>query len=251
MKRSLIEIVQEILSDMVSDQVNSIDDTEEAAQVASIVRSTYFEMIGNRNWPHLRKLIRLDAALDTTKPNYLKVPENVKEIAGFNYEAVNVNSGEVVPKDVKYKTPEEFMVYINNRNRTNANIEIVEDFSGVKLAIFNNAAPSFYTSFDDVYVVTDSYQVDYDTTLQSNKSQCVAYVNPTWVNNDDYIPDLPIEAFPALIEEAKSVAFFVIKQMVNQKAEQKASRQQRWLSRKAWKVHGGVEYPNYGRRGRR
>ena len=35
--------------------------------------------------------------------------------------------------------------------------------------------------------------------------------------------------------------------MANQKAEQKAARQQRWLSRKAWRIEGGIEYENYGR----
>jgi len=39
--------------------------------------------------------------------------------------------------------------------------------------------------------------------------------------------------------------------MANQKAEQKAGRQQRWLSRKAWRAKGGILYENYGRKGRK
>ena len=39
--------------------------------------------------------------------------------------------------------------------------------------------------------------------------------------------------------------------MVNEKAEQKATRQNRWLARKAWRAHGGVRYDDYGRRGRK
>jgi hypothetical protein len=74
---------------------------------------------------------------------------------------------------------------------------------------------------------------------------------PKWVHMDDAIPDLPEEAFAALEEEAKSTAFVAIKQMANQKAEQKAARQNRWLSRKAWRAHGGIQYENYGRKGRR
>ncbi len=38
-KPNLLEIVQEILSDMTSDVVNSIDDTDEAGQVAAALRA--------------------------------------------------------------------------------------------------------------------------------------------------------------------------------------------------------------------
>ena len=38
-----------------------------------------------------------------------------------------------------------------------------------------------------------------------------------------------------------------LKQAPDQKAEQEAVRQRNWLSRKAWKVKGGIHYPNYGR----
>ena len=72
-----------------------------------------------------------------------------------------------------------------------------------------------------------------------------------WIHEDSAVPSLPSEAFSGFLEEAKSTAFFVLKQMANQKAEQKAGRQQRWLSRKAWRTAGGVRYEDYGRKGRR
>ncbi|MNE83170.1 hypothetical protein D3C80_1799620 [compost metagenome] len=40
---------------------------------------------------------------------------------------------------------------------------------------------------------------------------------------------------------------FKLKQMADSKAEQEARRQQTWLSRKAWRVAGGIKYPDYGR----
>ncbi len=42
MRRTLLDMVQEILSDMDSDEVESIDDTVEAEQVVSILKSTYY-----------------------------------------------------------------------------------------------------------------------------------------------------------------------------------------------------------------
>lgn len=247
MKKSLLEIVKDILNDLDGDEVNSINDTIESQQVAQIVRSSYEEMIGNRNWPHLRKLMQLDSLSDSSKPNYLQMPEGLKELVTFRYDRFTLTNTKSQIQDIKYLDPDAFLRMISLRDSTSTSVTQVTDFSGVKLLIVNDQPPTYWTSFDDVYIVTDSYDSGVDTTLQSSKTQCVAYVEPTWTHADDAIPDLPSEAFPALVEEAKSTAFFVLKQMANQKAEQKATRQQRWLSRKAFRAKGGVKYPNYGR----
>lgn len=251
MKMSLLQMVQDILNDMDSDEVNDIDDTVESAQVAQTIKTCYFEMIGNRNWPHLRKLITMDNYGDPAFPNYLVCPDNVKQLEFFKYEKHKDGETKLDYQEVFWKEPEAFLRYTNSRNSTNSNVQQVTDVSGVKMLILNDVAPTYWTSFNDVNIVTDSFDEAVDTTLQGSKTQCMAYVNPTWVHDNDAIPDLPIEAFPALLAEAKSTCFFNIKQMANQKIEQKANRQQRWLSRKAWKVKGGVEYPDYGRKSRR
>lgn len=246
-KRTLLEIVQEILNDLDSDTVNSIDDTVEASQVASIVRATYHEMISNRNWPHLKKIAKL-SALGLTYPNYLQIPDRVKELVSFKYDTIKDGETRVQYRDVKWKYPEEFLELIYTRNSDNSNIEQIQDFSGVVLLIQNDKTPEYWTTFDDKYIVCDSYDSAVDDSLKANKTQAIYYQGPVWVHTDGAYPDLPDEAFSALVEEAKSTAFLVLKQMANQKAEQKASRQQRWLSRKAWKVQGGIRTPNYGRK---
>lgn len=250
-KMTLLEMVQDILNDMDADEVNSINDTVEAAQVAQIIKTCYFEMMSNRNWPHMKNLVQLPSAGDTTKPNYLKLPDNLKQMEFLKYECRKEVTDKSEMKALEFKEPDDFLRYISQRNSLNTNIQTVTDFSGVSLLIQNDKAPTYWTSFDDVYIVTDSYDSSLDTTLQESKTQCLAYLYPSWTKQDSFIPDLPIEAFPALLEESKSTAFITLKQMVNQKAEQKASRQQRWLSRKAWRSHGGVRYQDYGRKGRR
>lgn len=251
MKMSLLELVQDILNDLDSDEVNTINDTVEAQQVANIVKTCYFEIVGNRNWPHLKKLIQLDASGDVAKPNYLKLPETVKELIFFKYETQKATDTKIVLTEMKYKEPDDFLRFVSSRNTDNANVDIITDFSGTKLFILNNTAPTYWTSFDDEWMVTDSYDSAVDTTLQKAKTQCQAVVEPAWLPEDDFVPDLPTEAFSSLLEESKSTAFFVLKQMANQKAEQKATRQSRWLSRKAWSAKGGVLYPDYGRKSRR
>lgn len=250
-KMTLLEIVQDILNDMDSDIVNSIDDTIESQQVAQIVKTCYHEIINNRNWPHLRKLIQLDAVNDLSKPTYLKIPNEMKELVFFKYETQKDDVTKIEQKEIRYKEPDAFLRYISQRNSDQPQTIEVVDFSGVRLLINNNAAPQFWTSFDDLHIVCDSYDAAVDDTLKQSKTQALAYMEPVWEHLNDAIPDLPSEAFSSLLEEAKSTAFFSLKQMVNVKSEQKANRQKTWLSRKAWRAHGGVQYADFGRKGRR
>jgi len=250
-KLSLLEIVKDILNDLDSDEVNSINDTIESQQVAQIVKTCFFELIGNRNWPHLRNLIQLDSAGDVSKPNYLHMPVGVKEIVFFKYDCLTVANPKTRLTEIKWKEPDAFLRMISTRDSTVSSVTSVIDFSGSKLLIINDQPPQYWTSFDDEYIITDAYDVAVDSALQKSKTQCLAYVDPLWVHTDAAIPDLPSEAFPALLEEAKSTAFLALKQTANQKAEQKATRQSRWLARKAWAAHGGIQYENYGRAGRK
>lgn len=250
-KLTLLEIVQDILNDMDSDKVSSINDTVESDQVAQIVKTCYFELIGNRNWPHLQKLIQLQESGDLAKPNYLVLPDNLKEVTFIKYEKQGLGDSRIVQQDVKYKYPDDFLRYVSGRNSTAGYVDTIVDYNGSKLLIVNNQPPTYWTSFDDVHLVTDAYDAAIDDTLKSSKTQCLAFIEPSWTSSDVFIPDLPMEAFPLLLAESKSTAFIVLKQMANQKAEQKATRQSAWLSRKAWKAHGGVRYDDYGRKARR
>lgn len=251
MKQTLLEIVKDILNDMDSDEVNSISDTVESMQVAQIVKSCYLEMMSNRDWPHLRILGQANHSGTPEKPTHLKLPENVKELVFFRYDKSNNESGKIDYKDIIYKHPDDFLRLVSSVNPATPNVKVVQDFSGVSLVIKTNRAPLYWTSFDDQYIVCDSYDSGVDDALKKAKTQCLMYLMPGWEMLDDHVPFLPAEAFSALIEEAKSTSFLALKQMANEKAEQKATRQQRWLSRKSWQAKGGVRYDDYGRRGKK
>lgn len=250
-KLTLLEMVQDILSDMNSDEVNSINETTEALQVAQIIKSTYFELLDGKNWPHLRKLLPLDASGDNTRPVYMKVPELIKELEWIEYDCKKITETRDNWKTIRYVTPDEFVRRTSRYNSDSDDVVGITDFSGVKLLIKNNAAPEFYTSFDDEWVVFNSYDMLVDTTLQGSKTRCSAYVSPGWQMLDTFIPDLPSEMFSALLAEAKSTAFLYIKQAANQKAEQQAQRQRARMSRRAFQVAGGIRLPAYGRRPRK
>lgn len=246
---TLLRIVQDVLSDMSSDEVNSVSDTSEALQVANIVRATYRAMLSNRNWPHTRRTLRLTSYGGSSYPTHMVLPSNVKEVISLNYNKVKLGETKLNYKPVYWKEPEEFLRYTNYRNNDNSNVDIITDPSGVQLLIINDKAPEYYTSFNDVDIVMDSYDSDVETNLQQSKTQLLCYINLDDLEiDDDAIPDLPQEAFMALVEEVKSRASIKIGDEPDIKSEEEARRQQRWNARKSWRVSGGIRFPNYGRK---
>lgn len=252
MKKTLLEMTRAILNEMDSDDVNSISDTVEAMQVAQIIQGCFQEMVSNRNWPSNKKLAQVHHSGTPERPTHLKLPENTTEMIFFRYNKTKKeDENDVQYQEVHYRHPDEFLRLVSSRNEETRNVKRVVDHSGISLIIKTNQAPMYWTSFDDEYIVCDGYDSEVDDALKKSKTQCLVYSLPEFKMLDDYVPELPIEAFAALIEESKSTAFLTLKQMANEKAEQKANRQQRWLSRKAWRTKGGVRYEDYGRRSRK
>ena len=251
MKRDLLDMVQEILSEMDSDEVDSIDDTVESEQVVSILKSSYYAMMSNRDWPHLRRSIQIEGIGDTTKPTHMRVQDNVKELCFIKYNKEKDGATKKDYSGVDYLQPDKFLHKTNQEDSSSAVVDTITDTGGIEVLVRNDRSPSYYTSFDDEYIVFDSYDNAVDTTLQEAKVQSMAYVVPAWTSSDTFIPDLPDDAFTALVEEAKSRAMLRLKQQPDSKAEQEAGRQNRWLARKARRVNGGIQYPNYGRAGRK
>ena len=250
-KQTLLEMVQDILSDMNDDEVNSITDTLEGLQVAQIIKSTYDELIAGKNWPHLRTLMTLQASGDTTKPTHMKLPEDIKELESVSYDKQKLADTKIKQDLVKYLDPDAFLRLTNDRDSSDADTLTVTDFSGVKVLVKTDVAPQFWTSFDDINLVFDSYDKVVDSTLQSAKTQCMAFRLPVFSIVDTHIPNLPLEAFPMLLAEAKSACFARLKEAPDAKSEQQATRQKNWMSRKAWNAAGGIKFPDYGRRNRK
>jgi len=251
MKYTLLEMVQEILSDMDSDEVNGIGDTVEAEQVATIVKSTYMALMSTRDWPHLRKGITISSFGATATPTHMSLPEATKEVCFINYNTIGFGESKKDYKEMVWLEPDDFIRRSNTEDSTKSYVQTVTDPSGIELFVRNDRAPRYYTSFNDQDVVFDAFDNTVDTTLQESKIQAQAYIMPGWTMDGSFIPDLPDMAFISLIEEAKAKATFKLKQVADQKAEQESGRQRRWLARKSRRLAGGIKYPNYGRKSRK
>ena len=222
-KMTLIEIVQNILSAMDSDEVNSIGDTVEAVQVADIVQETFYEIIGGLEEPHRSNSFRLESVSDVNKPNYLKIPASVKDIETLYYD--KQTSGKVTWKEVTYISPKAF-VQLSLQQSTGSNVTAVTDFSNVVHYIINNAHPTYYTSFDDQYLVFNSWDSTLGSTMQEGYSLALGSEMPSFTMEDTFVPDLPADYFPLLLSEAKQSAFVNLKQVSNS-VEDRRSRRQR------------------------
>lgn len=249
-KMSLLDMVQDILNDLDGDVVNSISDTEESYQVAQIIKTTYSSMMVLHDLPHLRKVTILENVSDPDKPNYLKLPERVSKLEYLAYNQKKVATDDDVFSEVRYLYPDEFLTKCNGRDVTNTDVTVVTDFGGTRLNILNNKAPDYWTSFDDEYIVFDAWPQEINTTLVGGQSQAILHMMPTWEMENTFIPDLPVELFPGLLAEAKSTAFYALRQSPNEKAEQMSRMHQRLAAQRGWKAHGGIRYPNYGRAGK-
>lgn len=195
-KYTLLQVVQGYLNATDGFPVNSIDDSVEAQQVADIAEIVFDEVIADiRDWGRARNIIQLDSVADSSKPNYLKIPVGTFRIneSIIRYNKNTGVSGDTTLKyeQVHYLRPDEFLEYVNARSTNETESEIVTDFSGVQFVVKNRKAPSYFTSFDDTYLVFDSYDGDVDSVLQNSKTQCIATISKTFSKTDDYEIDLP------------------------------------------------------------
>jgi hypothetical protein len=160
-------------------------------------------MIGNIELPYQYNLIPLESSGDTAKPTHMKVPDNVD-----NFKWIQYNTGtalEPIYEEVVYLTPEQFIMRISDYQDSN-NPLIVQDYSGSYLTVYSDKHPQWYTLFDDVHVVFDSYDSSVDDTLQESKVRAFGQTIPTWSMTDSFVPDLPAKHFPQLLAEAAQAA---------------------------------------------
>jgi len=247
MKLTLLELTQAVLNDMDGDEVSTIAETIESTQVADIIKICYLEMMANRNWPHMRTAFNLDDSATTAASVIMYIPSNIKEVEWIKYNKRSSTDTKDKYEDLTYLQPKDFIDEVYGRNSSASNVTQVA-YGELTIFARNDKAPRYWTSFDDNAIIVDSFDSAVESYVTGSKTQCWGVKNPEWSHSDSAVPALPAEAFPALLEEAKSTAFYALRQVANEKAEQKAARQQRWLSRKAWRAKGGVKYPNYGRK---
>src|SRR5574343_1099300 len=109
MKLTLLELTQNILSAMDSDEVNSINDTAESRQVAQVIKTTYFNILSRADLPELTKLVQLDASGSALQPTLMLKPSEVLRVDWIKYNIRDVEATDDTFASVPILPPEPFL----------------------------------------------------------------------------------------------------------------------------------------------
>lgn len=241
MKKTLLEIVQEILNDMDSEPVNSLSDSIEAVQIASIVQSTFENIVATRYIPEHSQLIQLTPLSDSSRPTYFVLQANTRKVENVWY---NVGtSSETEYRELTWLAPLQFLQL--NDNLTGA-LEVTDINSATTFKVATDKQPTYYTSFDDAHIVCDSYNNTVDTNLQASKSRAYGTVYPTFSQTDSFVPDLDSTMFRYLINESKSMAMSLLK-APNGKVDQAARRQKQYVQNDTKRLGPYDRWNSFGR----
>lgn len=259
MKFTVLELVQDILSSMDSDEVNSIGDTIEAQQVAKIVKNVYNDIISTIDLPDEFTLFQLDPSLDSAKPTVMYVPAAYEGTQWIKYNKKGeATSGSGSPSgtwttpdglviyygpaeasfgsgatgathqqftDIIYLPREKFLQDIQSFVDTEANIvsySIDVDGTDIPLLCRNDKQPDYWTIIDNRTILFDSYNAAVDTTLQASKTMCYGKKTRSFTMSDSWEINLDDRYSSLLYNEAKATCFSELKQIQNTRAERAA-----------------------------
>lgn len=252
-KMTVLEITQSALRNMGSDPIESIDDTEEATEVANIAKEVYEIMAVKQDWPHLRTVVNLTSPSDSSKPTHLQLDDTHQEIdpETIYYDKREDSGDDPLYERVRWCDPDQFLrlVLPRGRNLSDSNVEEVTD--PVKFYVYNDRAPTYCTSFDDETIIFDSYDSDVDTNfLDGSKSTVVAYKESTFTVSDGHTPDIPSKNFPQYLAEVKAATMAAIGQEIDRKQEVVARELSNKYMHDKWRAKPDDRKPDYGRQPR-
>lgn len=255
-KRTLLALTQSILSATDGDEVNSIGDTMESLQIVDIIRAVYEEVREEHDLPSNGVLFTLEEASTSTYPTRLKLPERIGLMKWLKYADVTYPEDEDTAiskeyRDVPYKTPEDFIQYLDNRNPLDTRSVVVSypDDSNIKLTIRNDCFPNCWTTFDDQHIWFDAWDSSKTSTIIANDTKAFGLLADTFILDDDYIPDLPGNLFPYFESRCLNRCIAHFKQEMNPEVKQNSERQRIRSQRNKWRAkRRNIEGPDYGKR---
>ena len=217
-KLTLLQMTQNILSAMNSDEVNSITDTVESMQVAEEIHNTFRDLYTDHDVAQFEGIINLDSPANTATPNILTLPDNVQELRWLKYRDFRNTAGPLIYNELIYLDPDMFVRMIVDAPDPASYVLVpIISTSSNTFPIPNNQVPKYYTIFlPDQAIVTDGFDQTYESFLTPASSLAWGVQYETFTMDDNFIPSLPANEFPQLLAEAKAACFINIKQEPNQ-----------------------------------
>lgn len=229
MKLTLLDLTQNILSSMDSEEINSIGDTVESRQVAEIIKTVYFNIIARANLPEQWGLSKLENSLDPDVPVLMYVPNNISKIEWVKYN--KSDKEEIDVPEYQYVTILPVTQFLDLVNRFAIEEDNVEryTFDNFSFYYIDNQHPKYCTIIKDKFVLFDAFRRDLEDTLEASRTLVRAQIHPNFEMSDQFIPELDVKQFPLLLNEAKSLAFLELKQAANELSMLESKRQWKTL----------------------
>jgi hypothetical protein len=252
MRLTLLELVQQTLAALDSDEVTSYDDTPESYQVALLIRQAYYDLATELGLPEHESLFRLTETSAST-PTLMSIPSTVTRFDSVKYD--NKETGDTVSNLVNctYVTFDEFMErQAGLKDHTGVEeYSITSNSQTFPVLCLNDRFPTYYTTFDDNQIVFDSYNSDEDTYLKSAKTMCYGSVYPAFTLSNSFAPNLDPTQFSYFVNKVKTRAFIELKQQVNQEAISETGKQKIVVQKRQRKVTREPEVFRVARYGRK
>lgn len=287
MKYTVLEMTQDILSAMDSDEVNSIGDTIEAQQVVTIIKNCYNDIVSDVEFPDQYDIFQLDPSLDSTKPVTMYIPQAFENTAWIKYNKQKTSTSEVVSGNTSWVSPDNITIHFGTDEALFSSVgpssgsdyiqwvDVIflprEKFfneifvlrsdqanvvtyteNGIELLCRNDKHPEIWTILDNRTIIFDSYDSVEETTLESNNTMCYGKRALTFQTSDTWVIPLDDKYTSYLFNEAKATAFVELKQQMNPRAEKMARIAKIKTQRIKWAGpypdEPLLKTPDYGRR---
>jgi|CXWL01.1.fsa_nt_gi hypothetical protein len=251
MSTTVLDIVQTILSDIDSDEVNSIGDTIEAGQLANIVKQSYENIVDEFDLQNVKQLFQLVGLGDTARPTVMQFPEGIHSVEWIKYNTATA----LLPDDnwvnILMLDPSDFMDHVTQHNTEGTDMVVANN---VSIKVASDRPPQYWTTFDGTTLIFDAYDIGVNSSLISSKTNCYGQGRPVLVLDDTTPIPLPQRFITLLTNECRKVAFDLYKDGIPVSVLQ-ASNSSRVRSQRTKHIdrmnRERNDLPDYGRNSRR
>jgi len=250
-KPTLLEFVQDILSDADGDDVNSISDTVESDQCARVVRDCFDQIVDLHDFEHTKTLKQLDATSAST-PNVMTRPEGFHTLEWIRYDKRQAAGDAQAYDRLVYMEVDSFIDRASSLSTDDSTVDAITLSTGHILPVRNDQAPTYYTVMDigSDEIVCDSYDSALETNLQASKSLAYGIEKPSLTLADASEISLPKHLAVLVKREARAMYFDLYKDGITseidrtrRRAETRAQRQRNII-----KNTDNDNRPDYGRK---
>lgn len=212
MTMTLLDMTERVSQFCNASHVNSIDDSEESMKIAKIIKETFETMVLSQEIQTALELFQLQSASDESLKTTLYLPTEA-----LTMDIVKYTSSKGKLYSPQYLEPMEFISRSLELDVTRDNVETLTDKeSKATYNIVNDRDPQYYTVMAGKYLVFDSYNKDFESTLQGRHALVYGHTLPAFELSDDFTPDLQEQQFQVLLSKAKTAADMELRNNFNQ-----------------------------------